>query len=247
MRLDRARHHLDDFERIRQGWLDSMPALEPMVTPRAGDESLWEVRFAPLPRMPMSFTLIVSDAVQNIRIALDYAASAIVRRCGGDTTNSHFPVCRKVDWWPRAHRKNLPNVGEPWLSLIRTHQPFTGSPSGQAFDEIALLSNVDKHQFLIPHYALTRFDEPRLKEGEDAFEVEEVRVVGETGYHHGSMLGYLVRMSRPGVRPPSYAYPAQVSYRFGQFTNGWPGPDLDSLRHSVDVAQTVLESIEKSL
>lgn len=244
MRLGRAREHLNDFERTRRNWLDGLPAREPTVTASANDPSLWDVRFAVPHPMPMSFTLIVSDAVQNIRIALDYAAYSVVQSCGGNAKRSHFPYCWDSVDWDTNHPTKLPQVGEPWLGLIRSHQPFTNSPSGLAIGEIARLSNVDKHRFLIPHYAFTRFGGPQLIEGMNTADVEHVRTVGETGYQQGTVLGYRIQMARPGVQPP-FTYPDPVTYKFGQYTNGRPGPDLDALRHAVDAAESLLIDIDK--
>ena len=215
---------------------------ESVVHRVAPDSTLWEVGFHG-PNLPPELSLHISDAVQNVRIALDYLAAGIVDSCGGDIAKAHFPYCWEEDGWPKAHRTYLPGVAEPWLALVRACQPFTGSEHGVRLGRMADLSNVDKHRYLPPQVSfVTESEHPQPMAGASMSNVVAIEPLPQPRVIPDGSVNpiFRVRMRAAGDHPPPLRYPIKVAVGFGMYADGSPGPAYAELRMMIGAARHVL-------
>jgi hypothetical protein len=160
LKLDRANEHIECFRVKLETFLERDPppfdfrTKEPRSADKSGEYVLRAiVREAP----PKELALVVGDAIQNMRIALEYLAyefsSPRARKAGQTAFPIYKDECRfKV-------------LGTKWISTIRGDertfierlQPYAASnlPSDDPLAVLAKLSNLDKHQLLVPMIAAT--------------------------------------------------------------------------------------------
>ncbi len=165
LKVDRANHHI-------QSLIDNSQPLAPSMyelgwRPRSSGVALAQFgtsvpdpnkpvrELAYVPKQPVSnmLALIIGDAVHNLRAALDYAATAVVRAKNGDTQFVSFPFHEK--------RENLIETASP-LNLIKaalsdadvqtffrdTIKPY--SDGNAELWTLTKIDKIDKHNFILP-------------------------------------------------------------------------------------------------
>jgi len=143
-KLERADKHIRDLERSVESYSSRKPySLALKYTTEQADviDYIFEVTDVRLP--PPSVSLILGDAVQNMRIALDYLACLIA----GNTEVS-FPMSNSSYPFDRALKDAKMNLlPKDVIKAIRDVQPDKRGYENLA--NLSKLSNVDKHHFLI--------------------------------------------------------------------------------------------------
>jgi hypothetical protein len=104
--------------------------------------------------VPPRIGLILGDAIQNLRAALDHAIWQVVLACGGKPDNGNqFPIFTYVPKAPRDIAKwerNVKGITGPDLALIEGVQPHKRpDPSTRPLAVLADLSNTDKHRLIL--------------------------------------------------------------------------------------------------
>src|SRR6056297_317163 len=125
--------------------------------------------YEPIVPIPEVLSLYIGDAIHNLRAALDYAATAVVRHAGVSTFRASWPFHEKRDDLVpksstalRVIRSALPDaeVEQFFQDVVESHR------SGNfPLWAISKLDNIDKHDALIPSVAINNIIIPNLSIG----------------------------------------------------------------------------------
>jgi hypothetical protein len=160
----RAGEHLKTLEAEWQAFLDEDPSPYTFVG-EFDPESGWHVvRLRIRKDPPLRLSVIVGDAVHNLRSALDHLVWKLVEENGAVPGEwNHFPVHKTWDAWTdkvvMRQRKGsnhalagLDPIGEPW-AFIESVQPYRrAKPDYAPLAVLTWLWNVDKHRTLHGQY-----------------------------------------------------------------------------------------------
>ena len=135
--LDRFERVADDFTRSHEGGIVDY-----------GDDETGRGRARLIHLLPKSLALIVSDAIQNFRVALDYVAyelGLLSEMTWKQRKQISFPVAANRDDFfsgPAAHI-----LGERERAFVERQQPYYTPPvKTHVLSVLAYLSNTDKHR-----------------------------------------------------------------------------------------------------
>jgi hypothetical protein len=144
LKIKRANRHIKDLEAVIQAFLKTdFYRLVNDVDPKTGHQ-LFKLQDISSP--PTEISLIVGDAVHNLRSALDHAMVTILGKKGNQVA---FPVAKNRDN-PGAHstygiiKEALPDLANLLTNNIGIHD--TGDA---CIWSISALDNIDKHNLLI--------------------------------------------------------------------------------------------------
>lgn len=110
----------------------------------------WRLVKAP-PSLPMSFSALLGDVIQNLRAALDYSAWAAVRDDIRATkpTQVFFPLCDTSSEFREWKRRRSSWFSEATVRVIDWAQPFHADDDQlHPLRILRVLSNTDKHRLL---------------------------------------------------------------------------------------------------
>ena len=144
-KIDRAKKHIEDFDRDRIAFLSSDPYV--VVPQFDAEETVTKYVLGPLPPIPADLKLIAGDAAHNLRIALDYLANELVRAAGFPTKNVYFPICESLEKYEAdsdGKTKGMPESAKKWIA---GRQPYGGGDD--ALWGLHRLDIIDKHRLLI--------------------------------------------------------------------------------------------------
>jgi len=144
-KLGRADQHIHDLNRAVSAYLNQRPfKLVRRFDPEAGKLSLSVKTDIPV---PAEISLILGDAIHNLRAVLDFTYFAIISRYTANEKNIQFPIYRpdnKKDVFGRRLVKLAP---KEVAAAIEKCQP---EPDGQySIYELDILDVADKHKLLI--------------------------------------------------------------------------------------------------
>lgn len=126
----------------------------------AGEHVLYVSKMPDLSTELQRASLILGDAVHNLRSSLDHLVCQLaiahtknnVRKMGA----IQFPICDTEDFWKQQKARRLQEVAPDDCTKIQRFQPFMGKDLersiGKAFHPLVMLrylSNLDKHQRII--------------------------------------------------------------------------------------------------
>lgn len=199
----RASARLDHFNRRGQELADEIAAWNSsnpitIAVSIAEDRLSWEGRWA-IPQLPADqWAIIFSEAVSQLRAALDNTLHYIAEAEGGSEsqlTNVHFPAVLDSSNWAGEGRR-IKVLPEPLRTLVHDLQPFNRpDPEQRHTDALWLLTrfnNADKHRFILkselqPHSLAHQFTvEFEDDAPSDALRVETPEVLkdGEVALRH---------------------------------------------------------------
>lgn len=161
LRLARAHEHRITLYDTIWGYFSKEPC---RVTVDSLDSAMFPALQIAEP-LPMSFSLLAGDCLQNLRIALDHLAWSLALRSRQrpDSTTS-FPICSTEDEWlgrvvdqksgkrGRGGRRKIHHCGADAQRLIEELQPFRLAKQTplhqQALEVFNKLARVDRHRTL---------------------------------------------------------------------------------------------------
>jgi hypothetical protein len=178
-KLDRAEHHIDTLDEAIERFIEANPHRtvtqfqQQMSRSSKGAGIVGRVELA---SPPQGLSLIIGDAIQNMRTALDYLAWELVFANGGVPTKStQFPI-NDDRLTQRGVSRSLVvagGVSEAASALIDDLQPYNrvDDPTEDPLAVIHDLSNVDKHRSVLLMTAM--FDQGvtyiSIRDGEELF------------------------------------------------------------------------------
>jgi hypothetical protein len=155
LKLDRAKLHIETFGNEVEAFLKSDPppfGFRTEESPGSG-EAVEYVLYAIVRQPPRrEFALIVGDAVQNMRIALEYLAYELSSPKARKAGTTSFPIYEDA---AKFNPSGIATVKGDERTLIERVQPYAASkiPSDDPLAVLRKLSNLDKHQLLVPMIA----------------------------------------------------------------------------------------------
>jgi hypothetical protein len=153
LKLDRAKEHIEAFRQDLEVFFKRDPppfGFRSKESPGA-DKTVEYVLYAIVRKPPPpEFALVIGDAIQNMRSALEYFAYELSSPKARESGTTSFPI------YTRKPKRFIP----PGISTVRGYeqafikrlQPYVASkiPSNDPLAVLRKLSNLDKHQLLIP-------------------------------------------------------------------------------------------------
>lgn len=148
-KIARGKHHTKDLDQFIK--LNDLEFLsKPICIPRPIQEGSREILYfwyLPAKPIPTEIAMIVGDAVQNLRSALDLAIVEIASKFGINDRIG-FPFERDFHHLEIKIRKNLKNVPKSAKDIIKKFQPVKVNPLSD-LRAIHDINNIDKHNRLI--------------------------------------------------------------------------------------------------
>jgi hypothetical protein len=154
LKLDRASHHIEALRAEVDAFKQRDPAPWDFTREqRAGSGNTVEnVLYAVIREPPpLEWALIIGDAIQNMRAALDHLVHELSTPAGRDSPRTAFPIYDdersfKVNGIPKVE-----TITGDELLLIERVQPFNSpEPQNDPLAILQKLSNRDKHRLLVP-------------------------------------------------------------------------------------------------
>jgi hypothetical protein len=159
-KLERARHHLDTLEAAIDKFMDNEPydAVAKYSRAKGGYYAILR-RAEPLPAW---WSLVVGDAVHNLRSSLDTLVYALTKKALGreptteEVREVQYPIVEELRSFPGEFGRRVRYLGkDEWAEIFWT-QPFwftdptlTDKPRLSVLAILRDLSNVDKHRHLV--------------------------------------------------------------------------------------------------
>lgn len=152
LKFGNACWHLKQLEKGIQDWSHSAAIGTKKTLSDEGRTLTVTFEFTNLP--PSSeWSLILGDAIHNLRSALDSLALDLARMGSVNPEQEkyvYFPICNTQKCWKTAVEKSLKTVAQDALDIIHHFQPFTrNKPNSSALLLLNQLSNRDKHRAAI--------------------------------------------------------------------------------------------------
>ncbi len=143
LKLERAVHHINDLNTRVRAFLAGKPfKLVERINRQAGEVSYRVKKEKPI---PPAFSLIVGDAVHNLRAALDLAMFGIA---GHLDPKINFPFAKKAEGLPTAIKDGRVKVaGKKVVEAVTKLEPYLAGNTGLAL--VHALDIQDKHRLLI--------------------------------------------------------------------------------------------------
>jgi hypothetical protein len=154
-KLDRAEYHLDTLiDEVRQVMELNGQPMETRYNPLDETHSFIFKEAQPIPST--DWGVILGDAVNNMRSALDHLVAVLVADANHQVHSTHqFPIFDTPNDWqrrvinpPRNRRGQLDFVDASYIAIIeevQPYQPTTGLPS---LAVLRSFSNTDKHRLI---------------------------------------------------------------------------------------------------
>jgi hypothetical protein len=155
LKLDRAKYHIEAFGQDLQAFLDHDPAPFGFRTEKNRSTSdtveyvLYAIVREPPPR---ELALVIGDAIQNMRVALEYLAYELSTPKARKSGNTAFPIYKDAT---KFDPSGIRSVTGDERTLIERVQPYAATkiPANDPLAILQKLSNRDKHRLLIPMIA----------------------------------------------------------------------------------------------
>ncbi len=166
LKVERAKYHIQQLKHHIQPltpWWFELSWIKAIGLPcsssyapvdLAPDSNVVELAFIPKRPIPQFLSIVIGDAIHNLRTALDYAATAVVRKAKGNTAFVTFPFHEDRDQF-----KNAPPTGLKQLKLALPKSDVTKfflddiKPYKGGNTELWMLTKIDKidkHNFILP-------------------------------------------------------------------------------------------------
>lgn len=110
------------------------------------------LKFRICPDVPPRLSVLASDALNNLRHALDQAVNCAAAELGSTKRNNYFPFAKSASELDGLIKKNCPTVQPELLATLKGFQPYQGGDD--VLYALAKLAGPNKHQLLLdlqPH------------------------------------------------------------------------------------------------
>lgn len=149
LKIERAKKHIIDLESECNGFFSKHPySFRFEINPQSGEREYYVVS---VKDVPVSVSIILGDALNNLRSALDHMCWHLA--CIGTTKTAipdvSFPAGEnRPDYETRARKRIVSCLRPDAVKAIDALEPYGGG-NGDFFYHLARLSNFDKHRLLV--------------------------------------------------------------------------------------------------
>ena len=154
-KLDRADEHLESLEIEVARFLYGKPY--EVVGELNREERAWYFILRVYRDPPVRIATIIGDTAHNLRSALDHLVWQLVDSSGGTPSSRNaFPIALyEREWRDRAPNRLAELRSPSAVAEIQRLQPYmrrhaTGAPTRHPLAVLNRISNIDKHQLLLP-------------------------------------------------------------------------------------------------
>jgi hypothetical protein len=239
LKINRAQEHIREIESLIKSWRDLDPYKVSIDNEQETGEKI--LRIIITKTMPKDISLVIGDAIHNLRTALDHAAFEIVQQSKGsrkalDSTYFPFEGDRES---LKSSRKfgTIASVSQKAANIILdTIKPYKGGNNILwALNRIDVL---DKHRLLIPHADALSVIIDAVKDGKGIFWRERLETQGRI---RGRTTWLSSDLDIKGYREPEI----ELFFGEGSFLDGKPVVET-LIMISVEVSRALaqLESID---
>jgi hypothetical protein len=210
LKLARAKEHIDALEEAINAFFKPYPyALTPKLNPNTGKYLLY---INDIKSIPVEWSVVIGDALHNMRSSLDALTYAISAKVLPNATNNQvnrlqFPICDNFGLFAGEWCKRLPHLDNTIRAAFESLQPYSGSPRplGNPLERLRDLHNIDKHRHLVLAFVNLHS--------------------GNVGINHPDIPGGLTVSMRSGILKngavvAEYALPPSVDYANVDMTAG---------------------------
>jgi hypothetical protein len=189
LKVERAKKHILDLEAQYDRFLQNKPfGFSHETNPQTGERTYYVKDIKPI---PMEFSVIIGDALNNLRCALDHLAYHLV--CiGVGAVKSHpdakFPMGNGPSDYNTQKLRALNGMRQDAVTAIDDLQPYVGG-AGEYFVHLARLNNFDKHRLLLTAWSCF--------EGHKAFPSDRELLAK---FHGGKASDYTNSLTAPATR-----------------------------------------------
>lgn len=267
--FDRVRHakvHVRSLKRAFRAYTRDGYRVEPELDLGASGQPAWSIYATRLKETPAQLGLLVVDAVNDLRGALDNLVWALSVKHSGPPppfeqikkspwANYHFPVILAQRDWNSVPGNQLRGVDPSLVADFEALQPYRRRPADPARAELAILNEMwtrDKHRrpgiVLTPaaFVGFTDHDVPIDSLADYGLEVVKVAPLGPL--EHRAEVVRVRKIPKPGSRMVSFEMGVDFQFAFDiRFEQGPPGygaPVPSTLKACVDQVEVTLRKFE---
>lgn len=147
-KVERAEKHIQDFDIEIKAFNASDPY--EMVIEKDTDTGYLVIKVRRLKHPPDNLTMIVCDAIHNLRSALDYLACDLALRNGKDTKQVYFPFAKTEEIFNSDNvQKKMRKFSAEDQASICALEPYLGG-KGELLFALHALNIVEKHIKIVP-------------------------------------------------------------------------------------------------
>src|SRR3990172_1903198 len=125
LKIERAKRHILELSNEIVSYLKTKPFRVVVEKDPDSSNHLWTLRVKN--EVPCHLSVIIVDAIHNLRASLDLLASDLVSMAGGNTKNVYFPFGDDADGLERMiKQKRLDRAGDDIVEIVRSLKPYRG-------------------------------------------------------------------------------------------------------------------------
>jgi hypothetical protein len=216
--------------------------------PVSSDPESQVVELAFLPKQPIReyFALMIGDAIHNLRTALDYAATAIVRAAEHDTSFVTFPFHEERQDLVAPQSKGIRQI-QAALPNADVEGFFKNTVKAYRDGNLPLwtiskLDKIDKHNFILPTVSTASAFNPIM--GGQSGNINFMSVGSITSNDASQPFG-LLRMDAANGLPnhDHVQVSCDIAFPYGQFFSGLPV--VPTLTNASEVVLEALKALER--
>ncbi|MEE9249817.1 MAG: hypothetical protein V3U93_01660 [Alphaproteobacteria bacterium] len=150
-KIKRAEHHVKDLAESVQAFRERNPnfvvsEIDPQTSAQIFKANIGE-------NIPLCWSTMIGDCAHNLRTALDYTVSAAVTiNRAQPTRRTGFPIGGSFNEYESDAIGKVKGASQKFARLVRRLNPYKGGH--EAFWYIHELDRIDKHQTIIPVWAV---------------------------------------------------------------------------------------------
>jgi hypothetical protein len=146
LKIDRANHHIGDVDARRDVFLATNPCkLRAQHNPQT---AYTDYMVEDVAEVDQAISLVIGDAVHNLRSALDHLAVALVKDAGATpTTKTYFPISDSLSKYAANSPGQVDGIRGTDKNIIDSLQPYLGGDD--RFWRLHRMDITDKHNLIL--------------------------------------------------------------------------------------------------
>lgn len=255
-KVERAKEHLDELQRVtmplhpllyRIRWSEGflIPSAFAVIADDANmfignaNPKVRQLIYEPTADIPAYLSTVIGDCIHNLRAALDYAATAVVRAVKEDTSFVTFPFHEEREKLISAQSSGLRAIQAaiPNVDVEKFFRDTIRSYRGGNFPLWTLnkLDKIDKHNALIPSIAISDIM---------ASSLPDPRVRNCAIGHNASQVAALFTTDTL-VDETQYDLKISIAIRFAERDFFWNEPVIPTLLNMVEITSEALKAFDR--